>query len=193
MMESPVRYGELKYIVSFFVVTVEDINCSGNGEWDMLIIPYQYWPGRVVGECIVDGSNHFGVHHDIQKFWSEKVKRVVVWGVGCGGIGGAGRSGHRWDQQYFPMVQRGSKSAGGAGDGSYSNSSIISFKSSITSRTPSRIHNSRSSSSSIISSSCVGTMWWFCNKVICDVVLCNVLVSCHLLRTCVRVPMMLRR
>ena len=192
-MESPVRYGELKYIVPIFIVTVEDIDCSGDGEGDMLIIPYQYWPGRVVSEGVVDGSNHFGIHHDIRKFWSEKIKRVVVWGVGCGGIGGAGRSGHCWDQQYFPMVRRGSKSVGGAGDGLYSNSSIISFKLSITSQTPSRIHNSCSSSSSIMSSSCVGTMWWFCDKVICDVVLCNILVSRRLLRTHVRVPMMLWR
>ena len=91
------------------------------------------------------------------------------------------------------MVRRGLKSVGGAGDGSYSNSSIISFKSSITSQTLLRIHNSHSSTSLIMSSSCVGIMWWFCDKVICGVVLCSVLVSRHLLRTRVRVPMMLRR
>ena len=184
---------KLEYIVPFFVVTVEDIDHSGDGEGYMLIILYQHWPDRVIRECVMDGSNHFGIAHYIREFWSEKIKRVVVRGGGCGGIGGARRSGHCWNQQYFPMVRRGSKSAGGAGDGSYSNSSIISFKSSITSQTPLRIHNSRPSTSSIMSSSCVGTMWWFCNKVICGVVLCNVLVSHCLLRTRVQVPMMLWR
>ena len=86
-MESLVCYGELKYIVSFFVVTVKDIDCSGDGEGYMLIILYQYWPGRVVSECVVDGPNHFGIDYYIWEFWSEKIKRVVVRGSGCGSVG----------------------------------------------------------------------------------------------------------
>ena len=92
-MESPICYGKLKYIVPVFIVMVESINRSGDGEGDMLIISYQYWPGRVINEGVVDGSNHFRIHHNIRKLWSKKIQRVVVWGVGCGGIGGTGRSG----------------------------------------------------------------------------------------------------
>ena len=55
------------------------------------------------------------------------------------------------------MVQRGLKSAGGAGDGSYSDSSIISFKSSVISQILLRIPKNHPSNSVIMSSSVVGT------------------------------------
>ena len=77
-MESPVCYGKLEYIVSVFVVMVEDIDRSRNGEGYVLIVLYQYRSGRVISECVVEGSNHFGIQHDVREFWSEKIERVIV-------------------------------------------------------------------------------------------------------------------
>ena len=41
-MESYVCYGKLEYIVPFFVVMVEDVDHSDNGEGYMLIVLYQH-------------------------------------------------------------------------------------------------------------------------------------------------------
>ena len=62
-MKSCICYGILEYVIPFFVVTVEDVNYSGDGEGYMLIIPYQHLPDRVVREHGVDVSNHFGIAH----------------------------------------------------------------------------------------------------------------------------------
>ena len=77
-MESLICYGELKDVVPVFIMMVESVDRSGNGEGDVLIVSYQYRSGRVISERVADGPYHFGVQHDIRKFWGKEIQGIVV-------------------------------------------------------------------------------------------------------------------